>query len=330
MRRRDLLRLLAYGAVFPPLAALAEPTEQVRLIGVLIGVAESDPSAPRRVEAFRMGLEELGWSERRNIRIVYRWAAETDRLQLFVRELLALKPDVMVASSSLVASTILRESQKVPVVFVTASDPVGDRLVASLANPGGNATGFTNSLATVGGKWVELLKEIAPDVTRVAIMFNRDTAPTGGVYFLQPIRSAAASFGLRPVPTPVRDRTEIATVLAAFAREPGGSLIVMPDTFMTIHRGPIIAEAARLRMPAIYPFRYFATDGGLMSYGADLMDLYRRAPTYVDRILRGAKAADLPVQAPAKFVLIINMKAANALGLAVPRILIARADEVIE
>jgi putative ABC transport system substrate-binding protein len=322
--------MLACGAVQSPIAAFTQQSEQPRLIGVLIGIAEGDPSAPRRVEAFQAGLEELGWIERRNIRIVYRWGTGRDQLQALARELVALKADLIVAGSSVVVAAILRETRTMPIIFVTASDPIGDGFVASLAQPGGSATGFTNSLATVGGKWVELLKEIAPGVTRVAIMYNRDTAPTGGLYFLQPIEAAAASFGVRPFATPVPDPAQIASVLTEFAREPGGSLIVMPDTFTTNHRKAIIAQASRHRLPAIYPFRYFATDGGLMSYGADLIDLYRRTPTYVDRVLRGAKPADLPVQAPAKFELVINLKVAKELGLTAPRILLARADEVIE
>jgi putative ABC transport system substrate-binding protein len=330
MRRRCLLALLACAAVLSPAAASAERSEQIRRIGVLIGIEETDPSAARRVEALRAGLEELGWSERRNIQIAYRWGTDRNRLEAFARELVALKSDVIVASSSFVVAAVLRETRTTPVVFVTASDPTGDGFVTSLARPGGNATGFTNSIATVGGKWVEFLKEIAPGIARVAIMFNRETAPTGGRYFLQPIDSVAASFKVEPVPAPVRDRPQIQHTLADIASKPDGSLIVMPDNFTTIHRRHIIAEASRHRLPAIYPFRYFATEGGLMSYGADLIDLYRRTPIYIDRILRGAKPADLPVLAPTKFELVINMKTVKALGLNLPRILLARADEVIE
>jgi putative tryptophan/tyrosine transport system substrate-binding protein len=330
MRRRDFIALLACSAIQSPPSLFAQQSEQVRLIGVLIGIAKTDSDAPLRVKSFQAGLEELGWSERRNVRIVYRWVAEQDRLEESARELVTLKPDVIVASSSAVVSAILRITRTIPVVFVTASDPVGDGFVASLARPAGNATGFTNSLDTVGGKWVELLKEMAPSLTRVSVMFNRDTAPGGGRYFLQPIETAAASIGLRAVATPVVDPRQISGVLTEFARRPGGGLIVMPDNFTTVHRRAIIAHASQHRLPAIYPFRYFATEGGLMSYGADLIDLYRRTPAYVDRILRGAKPADLPVQAPTKFELIVNLKTAKELGLTAPRILLARADEVIE
>ena len=334
MRRRDLLAvflaLAACGAIHPPIAACAQQPDQARLIGVLIGLAEHDPSASRRVEVFQAGLEDLGWSERRNIRIAYRWATERDRLQAFAKELVALKPEVIVASSTVVVAALLRETRTIPIVFVTASDPIGDGFVTSLARPGRNTTGFTNSMATVGEKWVELLKEFAPALTRVAVMFNRETAAAGGMYFLQPIEAAAKSSGMQSFAMPVPDLAGIESALSGFAREPGGSLIVMPDHFTTVHREAIIAQASRHRVPAIYPFRYFATEGGLMAYGADLMDLYRRASAYVDRILRGAKPADLPVQSPAKFELVINLKVANELGLIIPRIMLARADEVIE
>jgi putative ABC transport system substrate-binding protein len=330
MRRRDFLGLFTCGAVYAPIAAFSQQAAQLRVIGVLIAIAESDPEASRRIAAFQAGLDELGWRERRNVRIVYRLGSERDQLQRAARELVALRPDVIVASSSTVTSVILRETRTIPVVFVTASDPIGDGFVASLARPAGNATGFTHSLATVGGKWLELLKEISPGVSRVAVLFNRDTAPTGGAYFLQPIMAAAPSFGMRPFATPVHDTPQIESVLADFAREPGGSLIVMPDPFTTVNREVIIAQASRHSLTAIYPFRHFVTAGGLMSYGADLIDLYRRTPTYVDRILRGTNPADLPVQAPAKFELVVNLKAAKLLGLTAPRILLARADEVIE
>ncbi len=330
MRRRDLLALFACGAVQPPLAAFAQQAEQVRQIGVLIGLSESDPEAPSRVAAFQQGLEALGWIDRRNIQITYRWAPDEQRIRSSAQELVALRPDLIVAGSSLVASALLRETRTTPIVFVTASDPVGDGFVASLARPAGNATGFTNSTATMGGKWLEMIRETAPDVTRVGVMFNPETAPAGGAYFLQAIEGVAVSVGLRALATPVREPAQIESALRDIVREPGGSFIVMPDHFTTNHRSVIIAQAAQHRLPAVYPFRYFATEGGLMSYGADLVDLYRRTGTYVDHILRGVKPGELPVQAPAKFDLVINLKVARQLGLTISRILLVRADEVIE
>jgi putative ABC transport system substrate-binding protein len=309
---------------------MAQQAERPKVVGVLIGLAETDPNQPPRVAAFEQGLRDLGWSEGRNIRIHYRFAGGVDRLQMLAKEMVELQPDVIVASSGLVVLALLRETRTIPIVFVTAADPVSDGFAASLARPGGNVTGFTNDLATMGGKWLELLKEIAPAVGRVAVMFNPATAPASGSYFMPPFEAAAKSLGVSPRPMPVGGPAEIESALAGLGREPNGGLIVMADNFTSNNRGPIVAQAARHRVPAIYPFRYFATEGGLMSYGADLLDLYRRVPSYVDRILKGASPADLPVQAPAKTNLVINLKAARELGLRVPRIMLARADEVIE
>jgi putative tryptophan/tyrosine transport system substrate-binding protein len=330
MRRREVLALLA-GALGPwPLAAIAQPIERVRVIGVLIGLTEGDPHNPARMAAFEQGLRELGWAEGRNIRIHYRFAVDADRLQASAKELVALQPDILVASAGFVVFALLRETRTTPIVFVTTSDPVGDGFVASLVRPGGNVTGFASNLSSMGGKWLELLKEIAPDVRRVAIMFNPDTAPGRGSFYLAPLEPAAASFAVRPLMMPVRAPAEIEGAVSALGREPGGGLIVMPDVFNSVHRGLIVAQAARNRVPTIYPFRYFATDGGLMSYGSDLVDLYRRTSMYIDRIFNGANPADLPVQAPGKFELVINLKVAKDLGLTVPRIMLVRADEVVE
>jgi putative ABC transport system substrate-binding protein len=224
----------------------------------------------------------------------------------------------------------LRETRTIPIVFVTAADPVGDGLVASLARPGGNATGLTNNVSSMSGKWLELLKEIAPSVERVAIMFNPASAPTGGAYFLTPFETAAASIAVTPIAMPVHSVADVARAFATLGREPGGGLVVMPDIFTTVNRALIIAQAAQQRVPAIYPIPQFAADGGLIAYGADVLDLHRRAPSYVDRILKGAKPAELPVQSPAKFDLVINLKTAKALGLSVSPLLIARANELIE
>jgi putative ABC transport system substrate-binding protein len=323
---------LAGAAASWPLRGIAQQQpERPKVIGVLIGLAETDPNHPPRLAALEQGLRDLGWTEGRNIRIHYRFAGGVDRLQVLAKEMVELKPDVIVASSGLVVMALLRETRTIPIVFVTAADPVSDGFAASLTRPGGNATGFTNDLATMGGKWLELLKEIAPGVGRVAVMFNPATAPaSGGSYFMPPFEAAAKSLGVIPRPMPVSGPEEIESTLAGLGREPGGGLIVMADNFTSFHRGLIVAQAARHRVPAIYPFRSFATEGGLMSYGADLLDLYRRVPTYIDRILRGASPADLPVQAPTKTDLVINLKAARELGLTVPRIMLARADEVIE
>jgi len=330
MKRRQFLTLVTGMAVFQPVLALAQPSERVRSIGVLIGIAENDPDAPHRVIALRQGLQELGWIEGQNIRIVYRWTAEPDLIGVFAKELVAQQPDVLIASSSLVVAALLQETRTAPVVFVTAADPVGDGFVASLARPGGNATGFTNNLASMGGKWLELLKEIAPGVTRVAVMFNRRTAPGSGTYFLAPIEAAANLVAVRSLASPVSDPAQIESAFASLATEPGGGLIVMPDNFTTTERKLIIAKASQYQIPGIYPSRYFAAEGGLMSYGADLIDSYQRTASYIDRILKGAQPAELPVQSPAKVELIINLKTARKLGLPENRLLLARADEVIE
>jgi putative ABC transport system substrate-binding protein len=329
MTRREIFIFLAGAALIGPAAAVAQP-ESIRTIGVLIGISETDPEAPRRAAALRQGLQELGWVDGQNIRVLYRWASEPDRIQALAQQLVELKPDVIIASSSLVVAALLRESRTTPIVFVTASDPIGDGFVVSLDRPGGKATGFTNNLASMGGKWIELLRDVVPGFARAAVLFNPETAPGSGSYFLRPIEAAAASLSVKTLAAPVRDPAQVETALADIGREPGGGVIVLPDNFTAVHRAAIISLAARYRVPAVYPFRYFATDGGLISYGADLMDLYRRSPTYVDHILRGANPADLPVEAPRKIELVINLKAAKSLGLTVPRIVLARADEVIE
>jgi putative ABC transport system substrate-binding protein len=330
IRRREVLAVLACALAHRPLAAVAQSPERLRVIGVLIGLAEGDPEIPERVRAFEMGLRDLGWVQGRNIHLHYRFAADIDRVQLLGKELLSVRPEVVVASSSFATAALLRETSTIPIVFVTASDPVGDGFVASLARPGGNVTGFTNSIASMGGKWLELLKEIAPSVERVAIMFNPASAPSRGSYFLPPFEAAAASIGVKSLAMPVHSVADIEPALAALGREPGGGLIVMPDTFTAINRGLIIAQAAQQRVPAIYSTPQVAADGGLIAYGADQIDLYRRTPFYVDRILKGAKPAELPVQSPTKFDLIINLKTAKALGLTVSPLMIARANEVIE
>jgi putative ABC transport system substrate-binding protein len=328
MRRRKILALLAGAmALWPPMA-LAQSFGRLRNIGVLMGLAETDPEIPRRVAIFRQALQDLGWIEGNNIRIHYRSAIEADRLRVLGNELVALQPDVIVAAGSIVASTLLRETRTIPVVFVTASDPIGDGFVASLAQPNGNATGFTGNLSSFCGKWVELLQEIAPSTTRITAVCNPDSAPAGGTYFLPPLQAVAASMSLGLDVGLLREPTDIESVLAP--RNPGRGIVVLPDQFTFAHRESIVESAARHRVPAIYPFRPFTDAGGLISYGVDVLDLYRRVPSYVHRILNGARPADLPVQSPAKIELVINRRVASMLGLAVPRIMLVRADEVIE
>jgi putative ABC transport system substrate-binding protein len=331
MKRREFITLLGGAAVAWPLAARAQQPDRLRRIGVLIGYAENDLETQARLAAFRQGLERLGWTEDRNVRIDYRFApAGPDQAQRFAKELVALRPDVLVGNSTPASAALLRETHTIPIVFVGVSDPVGSGLIASIARPGGNTTGFTNFEPSLTGKWLELLKEIAPGIGRVAVIFNPKTAPGGGSFFLGPFEPVARSFAVEPIASPVTDATQIESALAAIWREPGGGLIVMPDAFTTVQRKAIIALAAQHRFPAIYPYRYEVVDGGLMSYGVDTVDLLRRAASYVDRILKGEKANDLAVQAPVKFELVINLKTAKALGLTVPDKLLVAADEVIE
>jgi len=335
MRRREVLTLLGGAVVAWPLVSwprLADANyfDRLREIGVLIGLAESDPDVPARIANFEQGLRELAWFKGRNILIHYRFGGSPDRVRAHARELAALQPDLIVASSGFVVSVLIQEVTAVPIVFVTAVDPVGDGYVTALQRPGGNLTGFTNNLSTMGGKWLELLKDVAPNVARVAVMFNPDTAPASKSYFLPPVEAVALSRAVQPFAVPVRSPADIENAIAELGSDPARGLVIIPDNFMSVNRARIIEQAARFKVPAIYPFRYFAREGGLMSCGADMLDLYRRTPSYVDRILRGSKPADLPVQAPTKVDLVINLKAAEALGLSVPRIVIARASEVIE
>jgi ABC-type uncharacterized transport system substrate-binding protein len=330
MRRRDVFIALAGASVIFTRSAFAEPSDQLKTVAVLVGLSESDPDAPRRFAAFRDGMQELGWFDGRNIRLVFRQAGGIEQIRTAAKQIVDARPDLIVASSSPVITALMNETSTIPIVFVTAADPLGDGFVQSLARPGGNATGFTNNIDSIGGKWLELLIEIAPHTARVAVIFNQDTAPTRGAYFLQPIEAAGDSRRVSVLATPVRNDAEIEDSIAELGRNPGSALLVMADNFTTVHRAQIIASALRHRVPAVYPFRFFAAEGGLMSYGADLIDLYRQTPSYVDRILRGAKPADLPVLAPSKLEFVINLKTAAALGLTVPRIVLARANEVIE
>jgi putative ABC transport system substrate-binding protein len=299
-----------------PLAARAQQANQARRIGVLMGPAESDPEAQSEITVFRRALQDLGWAGDRNVRIAYRWSAgDPDRNQTFAKELVALRPDVIFATTTPAAAALLRESRTVSIVFVRVADPVGDGFVANLAKPGGSATGFTNFEASLVGKWLELLKEIAPGIVRVTAMFNPTTSPAGGLNFLPIAEAAAASIAIELKAAAVHDVAEIERVIAAVAREPNSGLVPLPDIFLNVHRELIIEQTTRYRVPAIYQYRYFVTGGGLISYGPDVIDQYALAASYVDRILKGQKPADLPVQLPTKYELVINLKTAKALGL---------------
>jgi putative tryptophan/tyrosine transport system substrate-binding protein len=329
--RRKFVGRLVVGLVAAPLAAEAQQPERLRRIGVLMGYAETDPDAQTNVAAFREGLKKLGWAEGRNIRIDIRWPipADVQSMQRFAKELVRLQPAVILSHITPTTAALLKHTRTIPIVFATVSDPVGSGFVASFQRPGGNVTGFTSIEPTMAGKWLQLLKEIAPRVLRVAFLFNPATAPYSK-YFLAPLNAAAPSLGVKAIAAPVADTAALTSVVAAEAGEPNSGLIVCPDSFMDVHRAEVTLLAARSRLPAVYPFHQFAEVGGLLSYGNDQVDNYRRAAVYVDRILRGTQPAELPVQAPVKFQLAVNLKTAKALGLTVPPALLARTDQIIE
>jgi putative ABC transport system substrate-binding protein len=330
MQRREFITLLGGAAVAWPRATRAQQADRIRRVGVLESRTADDPEGKARVAVFAHGLRELGWTDGRNMRIDYRWAAaDADRYRTYAAELVALAPDVILASSSASVTALQQTTRTVPIVFVNVIDPVGAGFVASLARPGGNSTGFTLFEYSLSGKWLELFKEIAPNLTRIAIL--RDPAIAAGIGQFAVIQAMAPpSFGVELSPIDERDGGEIERDIAAFARAPNGGLIVTASSGAVAYRELIITLAARHRLPAVYPFRYFVTSGGLISYGPDTTEQYRRAAGYVDRILKGQKAVDLPVQAPTKYELAINLKTAKALGLTVPPSLLARADQVIE
>jgi len=303
----------------------------MRRIAILMGFPEGDREGQAFVAAFRDGLRQLGWIEGRNIRIDRRWAAADDAVLIprFANELVALEPDLILSHSTPTTAALLKQTRTIPIIFAFVSDPLGSGFVTSFREPNGNATGFIVMEPTMAGKWLELLKEIAPHVTRVAFLFNPAMAPYAG-YYLEPFKSAATSLGVRSIASPVHDIPELETTIATFARDPNGGFIVMPDGFTDSHREKIVSLAARLRVPAVYPFRSFTAAGGLLSYGSEQIDNFRRAAVYADRILKGAKPSELPVQGPVKFVLAINLKAAKMLDIDVPMHLEQRADEVIE
>ena len=327
MKRREFITLLGGAAAAWPLAARAQQPDRLRRVGVFINPVADDPVTQARLAAFVEGLQQLGWTDGRNVRIEYRWAGgNADDIRRHAAELVALAPDVVLATSSPVVGSLQQATRTVPIVFVQVTDPVGAGYVASLARPGGNATGLFEY--SISGKWLELLKQIAPGITRAAVL--RDPANPAGTGLFGAIQGAAPSFGVEVSPLGLRDAGEIERGITAFAGGSNGGLIVTPSALAWVQRELIITLATRHRLPAVYALRFFVTGGGLISYGPDPADQYRRAAGYVDRILKGEKPADLPVQAPTKYDLVINLKSAKALGLTVPPQLLARADEVIE
>ena len=331
MRRRKFITLLGGAAATWPLAARAQQLDRMRRVGVLMAYAEGDREGGQALTAaFHEALQKLGWAEGQNIRIDTRWAvSDVEAMQRFAKELVALQPDLILSGNTPTTASLLQQTRTIPIIFVSVSDPVGSGFVANFARPSGNVTGFTNIEPTIAGKWLELLKEVAPRVNRVAFLFNPTTA-TYAEYYLTPFKTAALSLGVEAIVAPVHDTSELASVVAGQAREPNGGLIVMTDIFMNVHRAEVTSLAARYRLPAVYPYRFYTEVGGLMSYGNDQIDNFRRAAIYADRVLKGAKPSELPVQAPVKFELVINLRTAKTLGLDVPFLLQQRADEVIE
>jgi ABC-type uncharacterized transport system substrate-binding protein len=330
MRRRDFIKFVGTAPAWP-LLARAQQREKVRRIGVLMAHREGDPEFQDYLSAFRQGLQKLGWVEDRNIQIDTRWGALDDKevRQQSAKEILALNPDIILTQNTPPTASMLQQTQTVPVVFVIVTDPVGSGFVRSLSRPGGNATGFTIMEPTTSGKWLELLKDIAPQTKRAAFLFNPRTAPFAN-YYLNPFKAAAASLGVEAVAATVDSKSDLETVFATQAQSPDTGLVVMPDGFLNVYRTEIVTLAARYRLPAIYPWRFFTELGGLMSYGFDQRDSFLTAATYIDRIMKGEKPADLPVQAPTKYELVINRKTAKMLGLTLAASLTARADDLIE
>jgi putative ABC transport system substrate-binding protein len=332
MKRREFITLLGGGAAATwPLAARAQQTERVRRIGVLMGWPESDPEAQSERAAFVQELQKLGWADGRNLLIDTRWAAPADpeSMHRLAKELVALRPELLLSQSTPATTALLQETRTIPVIFGIVADPIGSGFVASFPRPGGNATGFAVAEPTQAGKWMELLKEIAPRVTRVAVLFNPAMA-TFAEFWLKPFKAAARSFAAEVILAPVHNTSELESVIAARASEPNSGLFVMPDAFMITYRVEVTSLAARYRLPAVYAFRFFTKLGGLLSYGEDLTDNFRRAATYADRILKGEKPSELPVQGPVKFELVVNLNTAKELGLTVPSSLLATADELID
>jgi ABC-type uncharacterized transport system substrate-binding protein len=327
MKRREFITFVGGAVAWPFVAHAQQPTTP--LIGVLMNRAENDPEGQARLAAFLRGLQESGWDASRKVRVETRWGADDVGLERkYATELVALSPDILLAAGTLGVTAVQSVSRTVPIVFAAVTDPVGGGFVDSLSRPGGNMTGFMIYEYSLGGKWLELLKQMVPGLMRVAIV--RDTLNPAGVAMFGAIQASAQSFGVQVSPIGTQSAEEVERAIAAFARSPNGGLIVTPSASATVHRNLIVTLAARHKLPAVYPFRYIVTAGGLVSYGPDLVDQFRLAAGYVDRILKGAKPADLPVQAPTKYELVINLKTAKALGLDVPSSLLVRADQVIE
>jgi len=330
VRRRDFITLLGGTLADRAIPANAQEPVHVRTVGALMGFA-NDADAEARTGAFQRGLEREGWSVGDNLRIEYRYAeGDSARMEALTKELVELKPDCVLGQSTPVTAALMRATRTIPIVFVAVSDPIGSGFVASMARPGGNITGFTVLHASIAGKYLEMLKEMVPQLAHVAIMYKPHSAPDAGTFFSRPFIESATKLKVRPITAEVHDASEIENAIVKLGRESGSGLVLVPDNFMAVHRDLIISLTAQFRIPAIYPYRYFAEAGGLVSYGVDAIDQFRRASEYVSRILRGAKPADLPVQAPTKFELVINLKTAKALGLVIPRILLAGAEQVIE
>ena len=328
--RRKFLAGIAAALAPGPLAAQTQPQSRMRRLGVLMGSLASDGEGQKRAAALVQGLGALSWREGGNLHIDWRWAGGDPALfKRYATEMVALSPEVLLAEASPSVEALRRQTSTIPIVFLIVTDPVGQGFVESLARPGGNITGFSNYDPPMSGKWLGMLKEITPPVARVAVLYNPATAPYAGLY-LRTIEDIAPTVAVAVQTAPVKDDAEIEAVMAGLTGEQGAGLLVLPDTFTRLHRDAIVALAARYRLPAVYPFRYFAASGGLMSYGIEIEDLFRRSAGYVDRLLKGAKASELPVQNPTKFALVINLKTANALGITTPRSFLASADEVIE
>ena len=329
IRRREFIVTLG-GAAAWPLAARAQQAEQIRRIAMLSGLTASDPEAQARLAAFHQGLKEVGWTADRTLHIDFRWSSgDTAETQTLARELVELNPELIVGMTTPAVAALVKETKTIPIVFAGIVDPIGRGFVSNMARPGGNVTGILNFEFSMGGKWLETLKQVAPTVRRVALLFNPETAPFAAS-FVRVIEGSAISFAVEPTAAPVYDTAQLERAVIDLAAKPDGGLIVLPDVFTIGHRDLIIGLAARQRVPAVYPLRAFPMSGGLISDSGDTSDILRRTASYVDRILKGAKPGDLPVQSPTKYELVINLKTAKTLGLEVPPMLLARADEVIE
>jgi ABC-type uncharacterized transport system substrate-binding protein len=329
MRRREFIALIAGAALAWPLAARAQQTDQLPGVGVLMSGADDDPEDKAWYSALVQGLAALGWADNRNVHLVTRWAAgDSDRLKAFATEMVNLKPEVIVATGTVSLLAVSQRTRSIPIVFAQVTDPVGNGLVASLAHPGGNITGFANFEYAIAGKWLELLRELVPQISRVAVIMNPDNSGHPG--YLRMVETAASAASIAVTTAEARDAADIERTVNAFAPGPDASLIVLPDVVTVAHRGLIFSLAAHYRSPAIYPYPFFANDGGLIAYGINGTDIYRRAASYIDRILKGAKPGDLPIQEPTQLEMVVNLKTAKAMGLAIPESFLLRADQVIE